>query len=490
MELVDQVRKSGASILIGSSEDGEQTLLLSRANRHGLIAGATGTGKTVTLMSLAYRLAQEGVAIFAPDVKGDLAAISKLTDTRFWDFEGKRGATIRVSVQDIGPMLFARMIEASDAQERSIVVLFAVARRHGLPLNTIDDMRRVVSYAAEHSGTVEKEIGAIPPAAASVIMGKLLMLEETGAGDFFGPTSFSLDHLLDGGVVNVLRAEFLIHNPSLYATFLFWLLGELFSALPEVGDLEKPKLIFFFDEAHLLFQNGSRQLIQKVEQVVRLIRSKGVGVFFITQSPSDVPDTVLAQLGNRIQHALRAYTPTEQKAVRSAAESFRPNPNIDTGEAIKNLGVGEALVSVLDDRGVPTVVQLTRIGKLDIPATAPIKAKPVLKLVADNTPSPAAPPPPAPPVRENAVQTAPIVEPQRETVFRSDDGVPGLIGPIMSMRDINFNFAAAEAPAPVQAPVTAPVVTKKKGRFRLLWQAPLVLASTFGWWFGSAFIAL
>jgi len=374
-------------VLIGFS-DHDELLRLDRANRHGLVAGATGTGKTVTLQVIAQGLSDAGVPVFAADVKGDLcgvAAIGAPNDKMlarakamnlelrpaaapvvFWDLFGEKGHPVRATISEMGPVLLARMLELNDVQEGALNVVFKAADSQGLLLLDLKDLQAALTFASENSKDLGARYGAVAPATVATIQRKLLVLENQGAEGMFGEPALSLSDLmrtdLNGkGYVNVLAADRLINAPRLYATFLLWLLSEMFEQLPEVGDPPKPKLVFFFDEAHLLFRDAPPALLQKVEQVVRLIRSKGVGVYFVTQNPADIPETVLGQLGNRVQHALRAYTPTEQKGLKAASNSFRPNPAFDTAEAIQGLGVGEALVSVLDEKGAPTVVQKTLI---------------------------------------------------------------------------------------------------------------------------------
>ncbi|WP_304176131.1 helicase HerA-like domain-containing protein [Phenylobacterium aquaticum] len=374
-------------VLIGFS-DHPQSLRLDRANRHGLVAGATGTGKTVTLQALAQGLSDAGVPVFCADVKGDLcgvaaagapnekmlarAAAMNLTlhpdaaPVVFWDLFGDQGHPIRATVSEMGPLLIARMLELNDVQEGVLTVVFRAADDEGLLLLDLKDLQAALSYASEHAAELGAKYGNVSAATVATIQRKLLVLEDQGGAKLFGEPALALSDLMrtDGagrGFVSVLAADKLIASPRLYATFLLWLLSELFEELPEVGDPEKPKLVFFFDEAHLLFRDAPKPLLEKVEQVVRLIRSKGVGVYFVTQNPADIPETVLGQLGNRIQHALRAYTPVEQRGLRAAADSFRANPAFDTAEAIQGLGVGEALVSVLDERGAPTMVEKTLI---------------------------------------------------------------------------------------------------------------------------------
>ncbi len=374
-------------VMIGFSDHPEQ-LLLNRANRHGLVAGATGTGKTVTLQILAQGFSDAGVPVFAADVKGDLSGISAVgtpnekmlaraagmnltlspaaAPTVFWDLFGQSGHPIRATVSEMGPLLISRMLELNDVQEGVLSVVFRAADEEGLLLLDLKDLQAALAHAAENAKDLSARFGNISPATIATIQRGLLVLEDQGGTNLFGEPALQLADLMrtdpqGRGYVNLLAADKLIANPRLYATFLLWLMSELFEELPEVGDPDKPRLVFFFDEAHLLFRDAPKPLLEKVEQVVRLIRSKGVGVYFITQNPADIPDTVLGQLGNRIQHALRAYTPADQRGLRAASDSFRPNPTFDTAEAIQALGVGEALVSVLDEKGAPTVVQKTMI---------------------------------------------------------------------------------------------------------------------------------
>lgn len=375
-------------VLIGMADDHPQSLRLDRANRHGLVAGATGTGKTVTLQILAQGLSDAGVPVFAADVKGDLAGICQpgqpgekmlaraagmgLTlqpagaPVVFWDLFGEQGHPVRTTVSEMGPLLIARMLELNDVQEGVLTVVFRAADEEGLLLLDLKDLQAALTYAADNAKALGAKYGNVSPATVATIQRKLLMLEDQGGANLFGEPALQLSDLMrtDGsgrGYVNLLAADRLIAAPRLYATFLLWLLSELFEELPEVGDPEKPRLAFFFDEAHLLFRDAPKALLEKVEQVVRLIRSKGVGVYFVTQNPADIPETVLGQLGNRVQHALRAYTPVEQRGLRAAADSFRANPAFDTAETIQALGVGEALVSVLDEKGAPSVVARTLV---------------------------------------------------------------------------------------------------------------------------------
>ena len=365
---------------------GEETLSLlpGMANRHGLVAGATGTGKTITLRVLAERLSRIGVPVFLADVKGDLSGMALAaepdekmlervkrlgatldpagTPVVFWDVFGEQGHPLRATVSEMGPVLLSRMLELNDVQEGVLSLAFKIADDDGLLLLDLKDLRALLAHVSERAGELQKTHGNVSPASVGAIQRQLLTLEQQGADRFFGEPALDLADLLevDGrgeGIVNVLAADKLLLSPRLYSTFLLWLLSELYEHLPEVGDVEKPRLVFFFDEAHLLFREAPRALLEKVEQVVRLVRSKGVGVFFVTQNPLDVPETVLGQLGNRVQHALRAFTPRDQKAVRTAAETFRQNPGLDAAAAITELGVGEALVSLLDAKGTPTMVE-------------------------------------------------------------------------------------------------------------------------------------
>ncbi len=376
------------TVVIGKS-DTVQTLFLNRANRHGLIAGATGTGKTVTLQILAEGFAQAGVPVFAADIKGDLSGISQAIEekpklvkrasetgvenytprkfpTIFWDIFGKQGHPVRTTVSEMGPLLLSRLLELNDTQEGVLNITFKLADDEGLLLLDFKDLRAMLNYVGENSSELTLKYGMVSKQSLGAIQRRLLVLEQQGAKNFFGEPALELKDLMrtteDGmGYINLFAADELMQSPRLYSTFLLWLLSELFEELPEIGDPDKPKLVFFFDEAHLLFKDAPKVLIQKVEQVVRLIRSKGVGVYFVTQNPIDIPDEVLGQLGNRIQHALRAYTQRDKKAVRAAATTFRENPDLNTEKVITELGVGEALVSVLDPKGVPTIVQQTKI---------------------------------------------------------------------------------------------------------------------------------
>ncbi|WP_298160262.1 helicase HerA-like domain-containing protein [Brevundimonas sp.] len=383
-------------LFLGQSTDGEtpqrEILLWNRANRHGVIAGATGTGKTVTLQIMAQGFSEMGVPVFCADVKGDLSGISqvgtpnekllaraagmnltlipKAAPTVFWDLYGQKGHPVRATVSEIGPLLMARMLDLNEVQEGVLTVAFHVADKEGLLLLDLDDLRSMLVYVAENAARIGREVGNVAPASIASIQRALLQLEQDGGDAFFGEPALKLTDMmrtsLDGrGQVNVLDSTRLMNSPRLYGAFLLWLMSELFEQLPEIGDPEKPRLVFFFDEAHLLFKDAPKPLLEKVEQVVRLIRSKGVGVYFITQNPADIPDSVLAQLGNRIQHALRAYTPSDQRGLKAASDSFRVNPAFETAEAIQALGTGEALVSTLDEKGAPRVVARTLIRPPD-----------------------------------------------------------------------------------------------------------------------------
>jgi len=384
--MVDDPAKTN-SVIVGKSSKYE-VLDLHFANRHGLVAGATGTGKTVSLQVLAEGLSKAGVSVFAADIKGDLSGIAAEGEMKdalveraksmglnyqpdeypvvFWDVFGEQGHPVRATISEMGPLLLARLLQLNDTQEGVLNIAFRVADEQGLALLDLKDLRAILGLVADHAAELQKTYGNVSPATVGTVQRQLLVLENQGANSFFGEPALDLADFLrtdrDGrGIINVLAADKLIANPRLYATFLLWLLSELFEKLPEVGDPEKPKLVFFFDEAHLLFNDAPKPLLEKIDQVVRLVRSKGVGVYLVTQNPLDVPETVLAQLGNRVQHALRAFTPRDQKSVRAAADTFRPNKDLDTSKAITELGKGEALVSFLEGNGVPSIVQRTMI---------------------------------------------------------------------------------------------------------------------------------
>ena len=408
-----------STIFLGKDTDGvTQELLLSRANRHGVVAGATGTGKTVTLQILSEGFAKAGVPVFAADVKGDLSGISQsgsadhklhgkllsraekiglknytysAIPTVFWDLFGKQGHPVRATIAEMGPMLLSRLMGLSEVQEGVMNIAFDIADDNKWPLVDLKDLKAALTYVAEQRKELVLEYGNISSQSVGAIIRSLLVLDREGADQFFGEPALKLSDLMrtheDGrGFVNILAADELINSPRLYATFLLWLMSELFEELPEVGDPDKPVMAFFFDEAHLLFDEAPKALVDKITQVARLIRSKGVSIWFVTQNPADIPDDVLGQLGNRIQHALRGYTPKEQKAIKACAGAFRPNPAFDTIDVITELGVGEALVSVLDAKGRPQVVGQTlirppasRLGpatdgeRMDVMAGSPVK---------------------------------------------------------------------------------------------------------------------
>ena len=395
-------------------------LLSNLVNRHGCITGATGTGKTVTLQVIAQQLSDIGVPVFMADVKGDLSGMAKAgalsekmgkrleslgeeapqwaaCPVTFWDVFGEQGHPVRATVSDLGPLLLARMLNLNDTQEGVLQLVFKIADDNGLLLLDTKDLRSMLQNVGDNAADYRTSYGNISAASIGAIQRGLMAIEEQGGDKFFGEPMLNIDDLLQTdaggkGVVNILAADKLMNSPRLYAVFLLWMLSELFENLPEVGDVEKPKLVFFFDEAHLLFAEAPKALLQKIEQVVRLIRSKGVGVFFITQNPLDIPDTVLGQLGNRVQHALRAYTPRDQKAVKAAAETFRPNPALDTAQVITELGVGEALVSFLDEKGRPNIVErafilppASQIGPVDAAERKAAMAKSVVAGVYEKT---------------------------------------------------------------------------------------------------------
>ncbi|BCH03219.1 hypothetical protein MesoLj131b_52180 [Mesorhizobium sp. 131-2-5] len=383
------------SIFIGASRKSDDSyqrpeqLLLQYGNRHGLVTGATGTGKTVTLQILAEGFSNAGVPVFCADIKGDLSGIAMMGTAQdflvkraaqvkldpydfqefpviFWDLFGEQGHPIRATISEMGPLLLSRLMNLTDAQEGIMNIAFRIADEEGLLLLDLKDLQALLANIAERAEEISARYGNVTKPSVGAIQRTLLVLEQQGAANFFGEPALRISDIMrttrDGrGAVSVLAADKLMMNPRLYATFLLWLMSELFEELPEVGDPDQPKLVFFFDEAHLLFDEAPKVLIDRVEQVVRLIRSKGVGVYFVTQNPLDIPEKVLAQLGNRVQHALRAYTPREQQAVRTAAETFRPNPDFDCATTITQLATGEALVSTLEAKGVPSMVQRTLI---------------------------------------------------------------------------------------------------------------------------------
>lgn len=471
-------------LYIAHGSDGPLSIIGRMANRHGLIAGATGTGKTVTLQVLAETFSQAGVPCFMADMKGDLSGISqagKLSSfiekrmpefgienpqfagcpTRFYDVFGEQGHPMRATISDMGPDLLARLLGLNDTQAGVLSIAFRIADERGLLLIDMKDLRSMLTYVADHAKEYKVRYGTITSASVGAIQRALLTLEDQGGNVFFGEPSFDIKDLLsvrDGkGIMSVLAADRLMLQPKLYSTFLLWLLSELYSTLPEVGDQALPKLVFFFDEAHMLFEDTSRAMTDKIEQVVRLVRSKGVGIYFVTQSPSDIPVGILGQLGNRVQHALRAYTPKDQEAVRTAAKTFRANPAFSTEEAITTLETGEALVSFLDEKGAPSIVERARIlfplsqigaitdeqravlmrqselsGKYDLPIDRESAFEVLLKESEQAVPPPppansgAPVPPPAPPATPQAAPPATPEKPAKEEKKK-----PGLLSKVL-----------------------------------------------------------
>jgi DNA helicase HerA-like ATPase len=386
-----------------------RSILPAMANRHGLIAGATGTGKTVSLRVIAERLSAIGVPVFMADVKGDLSGVAKPGQenpkiiervrqlavdgfqyssfpTIFWDLYGQQGHPVRTTISDMGPLLMARLLNLNETQSGVLTLAFKIADDNGMLLLDLKDLRAMLQHVGDNAAQFKTQYGNVSAASIGAIQRGLLALEEQDGDKFFGEPALDLDDMIQTdsegrGVINILVADKLINAPKLYATFLLWLLSELFERLPEVGDPEKPKLVFFFDEAHLLFNDAPNVLLEKIEQVIRLIRSKGVGVYFVTQNPLDIPDVVLGQLGNRVQHALRAFTPRDQKAVKAAAQTFRQNPKLDVEAAITELGVGEALVSFLDEKGRPNIVDRALIypPQSQLPPLTPAEREGIIK---------------------------------------------------------------------------------------------------------------
>ena len=400
-------------LYIAHCEAGALSVIGKMANRHGLIAGATGTGKTVTLQVMAESFCQAGVPCFMADMKGDLSGISQpgqmskfiekrlpefgienpqfqSCPVRFFDVYGEQGHPMRTTISQMGPQLISRLLQLNETQDGVLNIVFRIADERGLLILDLKDLRSMLDYVSQHAAEYTTKYGNISSASVGAIQRALLQLESQGADQFFGEPAFDIYDLMQTeggkGVMSVLAADKLMMQPKLYSTFLLWLMSELYSTLPEVGDLELPKLVFFFDEAHMLFEGTSKALLDKIEQVIRLIRSKGVGIYFITPSPSDIPESILGQLGNRVQHALRAYTPKDQKAVKTAADTFRANPAFKTDEAIMQLETGEALVSFLDEKGAPSVVErakvlfpLSQIGAIDIDQRADILRRSTIK---------------------------------------------------------------------------------------------------------------
>lgn len=389
---------------IAISQDAEVCLVPKMANRHGLITGATGTGKTVTLQTLAETFSKMGVPVFAADVKGDLSGVAatggnkdsvvqrvesyhlagkgfkfQAFPVQFWDVFGEQGTPIRATVADMGPLLLSRLLSLNDTQSAVLTIIFKIAKDESLAIIDLKDLQKLLEYVGNNSNKYTTAYGNISTASIGAIQRGLITLEHDGADQFFGEPNLNIDDLIqtegEKGVINILASDKLMNSPRVYTTFLMWLMTKLFEVMPEVGDPDKPKMVFFFDEAHLLFTDAPKALLEKIEQVVRLIRSKGIGIYFISQTPADIPDSVLGQLGNRVQHALRAYTPKDQKAVKVAAQTFRANPKFDTETAISELGTGEALVSFLDEKGRPNQVERAyilppegQIGPLDADA--------------------------------------------------------------------------------------------------------------------------
>ena len=407
-----------APLLIAKNTHHELVLLPQMANRHGLITGATGTGKTVTLQSLAEGFSRIGVPVFLSDIKGDLSGVAKIGGgnakvqarveqlqldefehrsypVTFWDVEGKLGHPVRATISDMGPLLLGRMLNLNDTQQGVLTLVFKIADDNGMLLLDFKDLRAMVQYVGENAKQFTTEYGNISAASIGAIQRGLLQLDHEGGEQLFGEPMLDINDLMQtdrgAGVINILAADKLMQSPKVYSTLLLWLLSELYENLPEAGDLEKPKLVFFFDEAHLLFNDAPAALVDKIEQVVRLIRSKGVGVYFITQNPADVPDKILGQLGNRVQHALRAFSARDQKAVRAAAETMRDNPELDEQAVITELGVGEALVSTLNEKGTPTIVERAfivppraQIGPLNATERADVIANSIVAGVYEN----------------------------------------------------------------------------------------------------------
>jgi DNA helicase HerA-like ATPase len=445
-------------MLLAKNEKAELSLLPALANRHGLITGATGTGKTITMQTLAHGLSVIGVPVFMADVKGDFSGICKAGGANakvlerfaslkikpdfaacpaaFWDVYGKSGLPVRATVSDMGPLLLGRMLGLNDTQAGVLGLVFKIADDQGLLLLDLKDLRAMLQHVGDRAAQFKTEYGNVSTSSIGAIQRGLLALESQGAAQFFGEPMLEIADLMQvreapqgpRGVVNVLAADQLMNSPKLYSTFLLWMLAELFEQLPEVGDVDKPRLVFFFDEAHLLFAEAPKALVDKVEQVVRLIRSKGVGVYFVTQNPLDVPESVLGQLGNRVQHALRAFTPRDQKAVKTAAETLRPNPNLKTEQVITELGVGEALVSLLDEKGRPTIVERAFI----VPPGSHVG-------------------PIAPEERQQAIRSSALLAKYEKTVDR-ESAYEKLKG--------RTEQTAAPSPAPAPAPAPAPVPAK------------------------------
>ena len=490
-----------APLYLAKSAAGYPALLPQMANRHGLITGATGTGKTVTLQSLAERLASIGVPVFMADVKGDLSGMAaagqpseKLSkriaelglkdfqpyanSVAFWDVFGQGGVPVRSTISHMGPLLLARLLNLNDTQTGVLQLVFKIADDQGLLLLDLKDLRAMTQYVGDNAAQYKTEYGNVSTASIGAIQRGLLTLGEQGGDLFFGEPMLDIADLMrvdanGRGVISVLAAEKLINAPALYSTFLLWLLSELFERLPEAGDLDQPRLVFFFDEAHLLFTDAPQALVDKVEQVVRLIRSKGVGVFFVTQNPLDVPEKILGQLGNRVQHALRAFTPRDQKAVQAAAQTMRANPKFDAAAAITELGVGEALISFLDDQGRPNVVErafifppASRIGPLTAAERqAMIQASPLLATYGQAV---------------DRVSAYEILRGGSATKETAKPAAPGAIAPPPVAPDPNAwgNSAGAPPPAPAPQPRQSAPTTQESGGGLLGGLGDILLGST------------
>jgi DNA helicase HerA-like ATPase len=480
--------EQAGKIFVGQSVKPEY-ITLKLANRHGLVTGATGTGKTVSLQTLAEGFSNAGVPVFAADIKGDLSGIAAMGEAKpflverakamgfqyqpdnypviFWDLFGEQGHPIRATISEMGPLLLARLMDLNDTQEGVLNIAFRIADDEGLLLLDMKDLRAMLQFLAENADAVKARYGNVSAASVGAIQRQLLVLENQGGDRFFAEPALEIADIMrtdrEGrGIINILAADKLMGSPRLYATFLLWLLSEMFEQLPEVGDPEKPKLVFFFDEAHLLFNEAPKALLEKVEQVVRLIRSKGVGVYFVTQNPLDVPETVLAQLGNRVQHALRAFTPRDQRAVKAAAETFRPNPKIKTAEAIMELEKGEALVSFLEGNGIPSMVErckvappAARIGPLTEQERRQVMAKSPLAGRYDKTVD-----------RESAFELlqkkhqqaqAEAQAAERQQTEESSGGLGGLLGGL-------FGGGNAPAPAPTSRSGRSSTTTRRSTR--------------------------
>jgi uncharacterized protein len=493
------------TILIGKSPTKFEELTLKLANRHGLITGATGTGKTVTLQVLAEGFSRQGVPVFTADIKGDLSGVSAMGNSLppfvnrakeigveykaeqfpvvFWDLFGEQGHPIRATVAEMGPLLLSRLMELNDTQEGVLNILFRYADEHGLLLLDLKDLRALLAELGnnkELQAELQATYGNVSSASVGAIQRQLLVLENQGAANFFGEPALDLMDFMktdsDGlGHINILSADKLMKSPRLYATFLLWMLSELFEALPEIGDPEKPKLVFFFDEAHLLFDNAPPALVESIEQVVRLIRSKGVGVYFVTQNPLDVPDKVGAQLGNRVQHALRAFTPREQKAVKAAADTFRANPKFKTADVITNLGVGEALVSVLEGKGAPSIVERTLIAPPGA-RVGPITPQERAALMKDS------------PYRSKYTETIDresafeMLAGRAEAAAKEAEGGGGLLGNVLG-----GIFGGGSAPAPAGRGRAAPRQPQSMGE-KIVSSAARSVASSVGRQIGTAIV--